>query len=262
MPSDSDSVNRSTSLERFRLDCTWLRADDREYGSSHPWHGVHAHPAVAARNRWRLYQQGWSPVSATALFYSANGIGSQACDVYVTCDVVRCFLYTVSGLNWSCEIFGFVIWHFLHCCFLQIVWLWSLSIRIRITFNNSLWLRCSNRAGFESLCNDEVIDQCECASNLLFLHSLLILFFDDFWRRMQMFKHFWTGVLNEFGTLRLALSDTRRLLMPSSRLDPVDWRGLVGLTASLTLCCLHETMCSHWHVLLWKLLKMNWVYRI
>jgi len=118
------------------------------------------------------------------------------------------------------------------------------------------------RAGFESLCNDEVIDQCECASNLLFLHSLLILFFDDFWRRMQMFKPFWTGVLNDFGTLRLASSDTRRHLMPSSRLAPVDWHGLVGLTASLTLCCLHETMCSHWHVLLWKLLKMNWVYRI
>ena len=32
---------------------------------------------------------------------------------------------------------GFVIWHFLHCCFLQVVSLWSLSIWIRIIFNTN-----------------------------------------------------------------------------------------------------------------------------
>jgi len=94
-----------------------------------------------------------------------------------------------------------------------------------------------------------VIDQCKCASNLLFLHSLLILFFDDFWRRMQMFRYFWTGVLNDFGTLRLASSDTRRLLTPSGRLAPVDWRRLVGLTllhcaAFMRPCALTDTCCS------------------
>jgi len=33
-----------------------LFTDDRDYGSSHSFHGVHAHPVFAVRNRWRLCQ--------------------------------------------------------------------------------------------------------------------------------------------------------------------------------------------------------------
>ena len=50
----------------------------REYNSSHLYHRMHAHPAVAVRNRWRLLRRGWSLVSGTGSIYFSRHIGLQA----------------------------------------------------------------------------------------------------------------------------------------------------------------------------------------
>ena len=56
--SRSRQVTRIMSTETLLFnsfgELTRLRADDRVYDSSHSYHGVHAHPAVVVRNRWRL----------------------------------------------------------------------------------------------------------------------------------------------------------------------------------------------------------------
>ena len=49
MPSDSDIVHRSASMQRFRLIHT-TPSDDCGYDSVHSYHGVHAHPAVVVQN--------------------------------------------------------------------------------------------------------------------------------------------------------------------------------------------------------------------
>jgi len=102
--SDSDYVNRSTSLQLLRLEITRLRADDREYDYLHSYHWVHAHPAVTVRNRWRLLRPGWSLVSATGSFYFCERYWPTG--VWCLCNVWWCILCLINflELNWCCAI--------------------------------------------------------------------------------------------------------------------------------------------------------------
>jgi len=142
--SDLNYGKRSAALQRFRLEFTRLEADDRENDSLHSYHGVHAHPAVAVRNRCTVAKTVVTGISHWIVLFCER---YWLADMWCLCFVWWCTLFLINCFGIElvlCDLYltRFVLtkgllFDTLFIVLVQIVSLWSLSIWIRIIFNTN-----------------------------------------------------------------------------------------------------------------------------
>jgi len=163
-PSGSDYLNRSASIQRVRLIHMTRRANIFRICTILPFvpQGACAPGNCCSKRQDKnaVSTRTGKSASSTQDIYCARGPGGGAktlewrengrlkTSLAFVMFLLRAMTYIVSsGLLWhwigvvrfvSHEVWsdqGIIIWHFLHCCFSQIVSLWSLSIWIWILFN-------------------------------------------------------------------------------------------------------------------------------